>query len=195
MTYRQIFDSEKRITIQELYEIRFYKEGLWWKAWEWSVYLYFNFFSDVLEERYGKKVLNLLKKETVQNKEGNIVIVGFPIEAFDNYLTNSEDFCVLEEDDEIVFDLSKDVSIKEMIDSKINLDNYEEILVDWKDGQPFTDVSEKVKKKKEYKGNICVGSIYEDVIEKILNYPIENKTLLENTQFLAELKEFVRNNL
>ena len=43
MKYSEIIELEKRTNIEDLYIIYFYKEGDWWRAYEWSSYLVANF--------------------------------------------------------------------------------------------------------------------------------------------------------
>lgn len=202
MTYKEIFEAEKRRTIQDLYEIRFYKEGLWWKSFEWSVYLYEKFMSqsDILKD---KKLLNNLKRYTVQHPDGSIVIIGMPIEAFDNFLPDIKRFNIVDEN-EIIFDLSKHRKIANEIDSYLTLDNYEEFLSIWKNGLPFTESSTKKGKKnnnilyQDINTNVNVDinkniDSLEIIFEKIINYPLENTTPIENTQFIADIKQKLRN--
>lgn len=194
MTYKEIFEAEKRRTIQDLYEVRFYQEGVWWKAFEWSVYLYEKFMSneDILKD---KKLLNILKKYTVQHEDGSIVIIGMPIEAFNNFLPSIKRFKIVD-DKEIVFDLSNYRKATEEINSYLNLDNYEEFLSIWKSSLPFTESSKKYKPRTQIKALQIEEEIYNEendlisnIVDEILKYPIENKTLIENTQFLINVRE------
>lgn len=196
MTYKEIFEAEKRRTIQDLYEIRFYQEGLWWKAWEWSVYLYEKFMTDEDIIR-DKKILNVLKRYTIQHSDGSIVIIGMPIEAFDNFLPSIKRFTQVGED-EIVFDLSNYRKAKQEIDSYLTLDNYEEFLSIWKESLPFTETSDKgikIRKRNKVITENVTDNIndLDSVVSEIIDYPLENKTPIENTQFIAVIKHKLRN--
>lgn len=226
MTYRQVFDAERRYTKQDLYEIRFYQEGLWWKAWEWSVYLYNNIFINLLPK--NKKILNILKRRTVQNKEGSIIVIGFPIEAFNNFLPPLSNFNVIS-DREIVFNLRNAESLRGDIEvSSITVDNYENLFLEWKNTLPFTEmekdreeelsmvrklkieariqnkeiqqIQEKVQVIKNpflsLNMNLPINDLdnylINNIIEEIEKYPIEIKTLIDNTNFLIQIKEKIK---
>lgn len=217
MTYQQIFEAETRNSDEEIYLIHFYKEGLWWKAWEWSAYLYTKFMSDLMA-RLDKKKLNILKRWTKQNQEQNIVCVGLPIEAYNNYLVGFDCFEIIS-DTHIVYDLSKWEEMKYKIDGYIDVYNYEEVLLDWKDRLPFSDEvkmqnnlakqkakEEKLKKKNETPEPMKATMIkypeeditdenrpyiFDDIIEEISKYQIESKTMVENTNFIIYLRNIL----
>lgn len=189
MKYKDVFKKEKRSNGKDLFQIHFYKEGLWWKSFEWSVYLYKHFMVDLLKDT--KKTLNLLKSSTRQHSDGAIVTIGMPIESFDNFMPNITEFEILS-DKEIVYDLSKHKDIVYEIKSYINVDNYSDILSEWKDKQDFTT---KVKKSKcvivtsQNSGTILSKPMGDWLVKEIMSYPIESKTMFENTQFLINIKE------
>lgn len=183
MKHEQAIESEERTTTGELYEIRFHKEGLWYKAFEWSAYLYLNYMPRILET--DKRILKPLKSASKKHTDGSIVIIGAPTNSIKCFLPDLDSSKVASDAD-IVYDLSKHRDIVDEINRHVTLDNYKAILSNWKNEQPFTNTS----KGKEKKNTGEKGSDeYVGIIEQILMYPLENKTPIENTQFLASLKQ------
>lgn len=71
MKYSDIFIKETRNSENELYQIHFYQEGDWWRAYEWSSYLVAQF-PNALEE---KDKLKPIRRSYKENEDG-IIFVG-----------------------------------------------------------------------------------------------------------------------
>ena len=82
MSVQEIFKSEKRDG-DNLYDIHFYMEGSFWRAYEWSAYLSRIFPSSLSDEERLKP----LKKVTKDCIEG-YVQVGLQLPSFDKYFPN-----------------------------------------------------------------------------------------------------------
>ena len=79
MTIQEIFKSEER-NKDNLFDIHFYMEGAFWRAYEWSAYLSRMFPSELKEEER----LKVLKKATKDCKDG-YVQVGLQLPSFKKY--------------------------------------------------------------------------------------------------------------
>ena len=90
MNIEEILDSEKR-NEDNLYDIHFYMEGSFWRAYEWSAYLSRHFPSELTEDERLKPT----KKITKTCKDG-YVHIGLPLSSFEKYfpdvLNNNEMF-------------------------------------------------------------------------------------------------------
>ena len=77
--------SEKR-NDNNLFDIHFYLEGSFWRAYEWSAYLSRNFPSDLKDDER----LNAMKRTTKACEE-DYVQVGLQLPSFDKYFPNVTD--------------------------------------------------------------------------------------------------------
>jgi len=65
--------------------------------------------------------------------------------------------------------------------------NYEEILTEWKSNIKLSDKEKK--KNKEIKNESYNIITSDSLINEIMSYPIENKTLIESLQFLGYIRD------
>ena len=180
MKYSDIFQLETRQTIEDLYKIHFYQEGDWWRAYEWSSYLVLQFPNN-LEDK------NKLKPTHKQCKENNdgIIFVGLRTSSFDKYLPNMK--CVISEDKHMIID------VKDIVSSNFNLDNYINILSEWKNNFPVKENSSHTKEEIKINNNtppylfdVNKNTIMSIVFD-IMTYNISDN-YETNTQFLKETK-------
>lgn len=85
MSVQEIFSSEKRDK-DSLFDIHFYMEGSFWRAYEWSAYLSRIFPSELNDEDR----LKVLKKVT-KDCENGYVQVGLQLSSFEKYFPNVVD--------------------------------------------------------------------------------------------------------
>lgn len=173
MSLQEILESEKRNS-DNLYDIHFYMEGLFWRAYEWSAYLSRIFPSSLNEDERLKP----LKKVT---KNGEYVHVGLQLASFEKYLPNVTN-------NNAVFEmLDKHIVIHaKSFFSDSDFSEYEKILKNWKSK---ISLSKKEKKKQAEMNDEHVSEITIDsLINEIVSYPIEKKNLIENTYFLSHIK-------
>lgn len=175
MSVQEIFSSEKR-NKDSLFDIHFYMEGSFWRAYEWSAYLSRIFPSDLSD----KERLKVIKKS---NKEGNkeYVLIGLPMPSFDKYFPN-----VMKDD--MLFEIKdKQITIHaKSFFSDTDFSDYENILNDFKNSIKITKKEEN--KKEEHFPKTNDKSSIGNILKEIKAYPIENKTLLESIEFLNYIK-------
>lgn len=176
MNIEEILDSEKR-NEDNLYDIHFYMEGSFWRAYEWSAYLSKHFPSELTEDERLKPT----KKITKTCKDW-YVHIGLPLSSFEKYfpdvLNNNEMFRM--ENKHIIIH-SKSFFVNE------DFSNYEEILTEWKSNIKLSDKEKK--KNKEIKNESYNIITSDSLINEIMSYPIENKTLIESLQFLGYIMD------
>ena len=121
MSVQEIYDSEKRDNTN-LYDIHFYMEGSFWRAYEWSAYLSRKFPSNLNEDER----LKVLKKVT-RNDEKGYVQVGLQLSSFEKYFPGVAD-------DESIFEMkNKHIIIHaEKFFNGEDFSNYVDILESWK---------------------------------------------------------------
>lgn len=176
MSVEEIFESEKR-NDNNLFDIHFYLEGSFWRAYEWSAYLGRNFPSDLKDDER----LNAMKRTTKTCEEG-YVQVGLQLPSFNKYFPNVTD-------NEEIFEInSKHIIIHaESFFKDIDFSDYEAILKDWKSTIKLS--SKEKKKYKEMKLESDIKPTLDSLIKEIIRYPIESKNLIETLQFLSYIRD------
>ena len=171
MSIEEIFELEKR-SKNNIYDIHFYLEGIFWRAYEWSAYLS-KIFPSSLNEKERLKPIIRTNKQT-NNK---VVQVGLKLSSFYKYFPN-----IINKKD--IFEMSeKHIVIHcDNFFNDYDFSNYAKILEEWK-----IDISEKQLVKKENFNESYISSL----IEEIISYPIESKSLIENLEFIIHLKSLV----
>ena len=178
MIYDEIINKEKRQSLDDLLKIHLYLENDWWRAYEWSAYLC-NIFPNNLDE--NNKLRPTHKNDN--SHENGIILVGLKQSSFAKYFPNVIPSIVGEK--HMVMDVSE-----QMREFNLTLETYNEKLIEWKKTIPIKQENEKTKQtanqittsKSQGKSNIMA------VMQEVLAYPIENKTLIENTMFISHLK-------
>lgn len=169
------FEMEQR-NENNLYDIYFYQEGLFWTAYEWSAYLAV-FFPLNKGER-----LKPNRKFTKLNRDG-FITVGLPFSSFDKYfpeILENEGICQIDENFMVIH-------AKSLFKNE-DFTNYEEILNEWKRSvEPSDFEKEKFVKSKFIKHDR--DGDYSSIINELRTYDIDNKTINESYRFLCYLIE------
>lgn len=176
MTYDDVINKEKRQSADDLLKIHLYLEGDWWRAYEWSAYLC-NMFPNNLDA--NNKLKPTHKDDGIAKND--IILVGLKQSSFSKYFPNVAPNIV--EAKHMIIDVSE-----QMKELNLVLDSYTDKLAEWKKTIPIKQQNEKDKQtakqiiKEPNKSSIVA------VMQEVLAYPIENKTLIENTLFISHLK-------
>lgn len=176
MKYLEIIELEKRTNIEDLYIIHFYKEGDWWRAYEWSSYLV-TIFPNELDDKHKIKPT----RKSLKGTEHGIIFIGLKLSSFEKYLPGIKVDNI--EDEHIKID------VKDYINTIFDINSYYNNLITWKNN---------FKLKEEFKNEnidnnknevlITSNNTIFSIISEISSYQIENKTLIENTIFLSNIK-------
>lgn len=182
MSIKEVLNFETR-TEDNLYDIHFFYEGGWWRAYELSAYLCNHLESDMAEIDRLKPTKRIMKDET------EYVLVGLQLSSFGKYLPtinlNNQDYKI--DEGHMVINV-KDLYQSEDYLSLINKFNQ------WKSEVPLKEKKEKGKQSKSdnvlsSNTNIIRENTLFGIAQKLLSYPIYDKTPNENTQFLINLKQ------
>lgn len=186
MKLKDILDKEKRNNTEELYKLYLFKDGGWWRAYEWSAYLC-QIYPNGLNENERLKPTHKITKD---NKD--YIFVGLQAKSFDKYLKHS-----IEEEN---FDVTSDyieIDIKDIF-TNLNFDDYLLLLNGWKMAiQPKEDKSIKRESKVEEILDVTLPCIKSNnitmfsIIQQILGYDLSNSSPNDNTIFVRTLKEQV----
>ena len=169
---KEILEKEKeRSTLEECAVIHLFREGTFYRAYEWSAWLCLRYFTEM-------KVTHRLLKGGE-----NIVFVGFPLTSFDRYTPKGA-----------VVSPSGDKGIDMMLPAETFapdtvIESLRTGFEDWKQCQPLTEAS---KKKVEEGKSLSERNAHPrltDVMLSILAYPIEQHSPMECMVFLSEIKQ------
>lgn len=195
---------------ETLYTVNLVKIGTFWRAYEFSAYLMYQYNASI----GGILKMNPNHRYNKNGDDGTSIYIGFPTTSYKKY-TKGLKICD-------VSDNCKLIDLKEILGDNINLDNYEEKVKEWKNGVKIKvnneDNKDKWENKKDddtssvnavkEKYNITNNAIYEsqdkqldlskrmslhDIIRKIMLYPVNEKSIIDNTNFIYELKMDISN--
>lgn len=143
----------------------FYREGVFYKAYERSAYLFVKYIRPFQ-----------IKKRIVKSVKQEVVSVGFPTNSLPNYFSADK---IKEKENVAEIELEKEIDIHEFELWKAEIPLYQE-------GSSMCGQSANSKEDHEAHHNKCFEN---ETIMKIKMFPIEGKTPLECMLFLSELKK------
>ena len=188
MNLSDIKNQEQRTSETELYKIYIFKEGDWWRIYEWSLYLY-----DTLAQA------NLVEKLNFTHKPTHIYS-GMPLASSEKYLKGID--MVNVDNERYVIDTSALIKL-----SNVTLENYMVLLDGFKKQIPLTDSKKKNNTNKTVKinnNNPFVDSPKGDstqplinviplglnvILHNILTYPLISKTPYDNMKFIEDTQK------
>ena len=174
MSVQEIHDSEKRNS-SNLYDVHFYMEGSFWRAYEWSAYL-LEFITNTLPEN---KRLNPLKKQ-IENTDKTIINVGFP-------LTSLNKFCEQQIIKDKNVDERQNICIQITLPNEITLSNYKEKLNEWKNSIQIKTYNNQNKNQKST--NIySQPTTFLSIMKNIMKFNTYGRSQEELIQFIENLK-------
>ena len=176
MGYKEHIKDETR-TIEDYLKIKLYKEGNFWRAYEWSAYLC-EFFPNGLQEN---EKLNPTYKD-VKGIDNGLIFVGLPTPSFKKYLPTIENKDFFNDKNGVkIIDASKEFE-------KIAFDDIGNLLNEWKKKCKIA----LPKSEKSSSNNFKCNNIT-DIIKSLKTFPIESKTPIECLLFLSDLKKKIIN--
>ena len=122
MKYNDASSLEER-NENNLYEIHFYFEGDWWRAYEWSAYLATHYKTSEVSS------LVPTKKSWSGNEDG-IVLVGLKTQSFKKYFPELDVEDLISDKKEMV------IKYNDILDN-VNINNYKTVLSQWKNSLDF----------------------------------------------------------
>lgn len=168
---KEILGKEReRDTLGQCAVIHLFREGTFYRAYEWSAWLCTRFFTEL-------KVTHRLLKGGE-----DIVFVGFPFTSIDRY--TPEGAKVSTSDDESVDVLLPDVVF--LPDTQTN--TLATSFTDWKQCQPLSEASKKKVTEVRQLAERNAHPRLTDVMLSILSYPIEQHSPMECMAFLSDIK-------
>lgn len=171
MKIEEIYNFESTRNEENKYIIRFFKNGNWWQAYEWSAYLAYNFPNNLKDN----KKLSVLSKH-YKKIDKDLVYIGLQKKSFSKFFPNA-DYCENDFNNDILY---FDINVESFFHDNFD-DDLSTILKKWK--HDLID--------NKHNGQINNLDVM-TLINEIVNYDISNKTMIDNTLFLNSIQMKIR---
>lgn len=169
---KEILEKENaRRTLEQCVVIHLFREGTFFRAYEWSAWLCVRHYPDL-------KVTHRVLKSGE-----DIVFVGFPLTSLDRY--TPPDASVQPVDDKCVdITVTANVFPREADDDMLQAD-----FANWKQSQPLTDASKKKEEETKIRAERNAHPRLTDIMLRIVAYPVEQHSPMECMSFLSDVKQ------
>ena len=169
---KEILQKEKeRDSVEQCTLIHLFREGTFYRAYEWSAWLCLHYFTEL-------KVTHRLLKGGE-----DIIFVGFPLTSLQRYTPEGASVVPLD-DRGIEMTLPADV-----FSPVAECETLQANFADWKQCQPLTEASKKKVDEEKARVERNAHPRLTDVMLRILAYPIEQHSPMECMTFLGEIKQ------
>lgn len=166
---KDILETERlRADMAQCLRINLFKEGTFYRAYEWSAWLCVRYVHEF------KTTRRLMK-----NTDESMVFIGFPVTSLQKFFG---DDVAVNDDGSVSVSLRSDV-----FGEGSSADTLAVEFSNWKQSVPLTENS---KKRLDEERNPATAGPQRltDIMHDILSYPIESRTPMESMSFLSELK-------
>ena len=171
MQLKEVFAKEQsRSEMVDYRTIHLIPEGTFYRAYEWSAWLCHRYVSQF------KPTHRLLK-----NTEDSVVFVGFPMTSLERH--TPEGATVAEQEDKTVAVILPETVFGE----KVTIEQLQTDFANWKKSVPLVKTKEQGTKNQDK--NVMSEASVEEVLKRILAYPIEQHSPMEAMAFLSEIKQ------
>lgn len=180
----EILDIEKQRTEKEEWNvIHLFKEGGFYRAYEWSAWLIVTMaYNDEIREQTGdRKPLNVTHKRS-RNSDETFLFVGFPLKSADKFIPQRTSF-------DSVSDTQLAITIELRWEDDLSYDALNEAFLKWKEEQPIQEPKQRRDESPASEVMIRQKSTLTGIMSEILAWPLEQKTLMENTAYLSSIKQ------
>ena len=170
MQLKEVFATEQsRKEVVDYRTIHLIPEGTFYRAYEWSAWLCHRYVSQF------KPTHRLLK-----NTEDSVVFVGFPMTSLERHIP--EGATLAEQEDKTIALILTETVFGETTTEQLQTD-----FANWKKSVPLVKTKEQGTKNQDK--NVKAEASVEDVLKRILAYPIEQHSPMEAMAFLSEIKQ------
>ena len=170
MQLKEVFSKEQsRKEVVDYRTIYLILEGTFYRAYEWSAWLCHRYVSQF------KPTHRLLK-----NTEDSVVFVGFPMTSLERHIPDGATVTELE-------DKTIALVLAENIFGETTTEQLQTDFANWKKSVPLVKTKEQGTKNQDK--NVKSEASVEEVLKRILAYPIEQHSPMEAMAFLSEIKQ------
>ena len=176
---QEILNTENnRKENNDLTSIHLWREGSFYRMYNWSAWLIiaYCYNEQLIKDNY--KPLTVTRKY-VAGTEDTLCFVGFPLKSLQKFIPNAVGF---EPND------NNHITIPITLPAqKIDFETLDLQYQQWFNQLPISE--EKPKKSSEKKDYPIQQSGLTKVMLRILQYPVEQRSLIENTEFISRIKQ------
>jgi hypothetical protein len=180
--FAEIISIEQQRTDQAQWNvIHLFKEGGFYRAYEWSAWLIaaITYNDEARQQSKDRKPLSVTRKK-IRDSEDTFAFVGFPLNSVDKFIPNRTSF-------QAASDSQLDITIELAWDGDYTYDSLNEAFRKWKEEQPIQEP--KTRRDESDAPSTSSHLSTSGIIADILAWPLEQKTPLENTMFISTLKQ------
>lgn len=177
----QALDNEKqRQAPQNWNKVFLHKDGKFLHAYEWSAWLTKAFVctEEMQRERGDKSFLSAFRYAA---KGSEYAMIGFPLESLSKYFPEYADMQPLGDDLVITVNVPFD-------ESNVGYDDLQQSFEEWKSQCPLKEKKPKQNQSSDYNGTGGRAGVFA-ILQRVVSYPVEQKSMQENTDFLISLKQ------
>ena len=162
--------------------IHLWKDGGFYRVYDWSAWLVVSFAYDVSADR-GNKPLAVTRRK-IASEELDFCHVGFPIKSLQKFIPSAGTF---EPADNSHITVSIDLPLSDSADGYETLSS---AFQAWKESLPISeDKPKKGGDRKEQDNAASSRKSLTQIMSQVISYPLERKTPIENTEFISLLKQ------
>jgi len=173
---KEILEKEsQRDSLEQCAVIQLFKEGTFYRAYEWSAWLSVRYYSEL-------KVTHRLLKSGE-----NIVFVGFPLTSLERYTPANS---IVKSCDEACVNV---VLPSTVFPPDAAVESLQSSFANWKQAQPLTEASKKKQIEEKTIADRSAHPRLTDVMLRILSYPVEQHSPMECMAFLSDVKQQISN--
>ncbi|MBP3763759.1 MAG: hypothetical protein J6I49_07775 [Bacteroidales bacterium] len=169
---KDILEMERRRgTAEQCATMHLFKEGTFYRAYEWSAWLMVHYFTEL-------KVTHRLLKGGE-----DIVFVGFPLTSLERYVPQGAD---VQPSGEAVVEVRLPETA---FPPDADAGTLQAGFADWKQAQPLTEASKKKADEEKRAADRNAHPRLTDIMLRIVAYPVEQHSPMECMAFLSDVKQ------
>ena len=177
--------------------IHLFKTGTFYSAYEWSAWLtaVISFNDEVRMQTRERQPLSVTRN-TIASADGETFCkIGFPIRSVDKFIPNRTDFTPIDDSH-----LTITIELPQPTDgSEVTYERLSEAFEKWKESQPIKKPKDKdettdapkpaATKNTTTQHATIMTSGQSGLISQIMAYPLDQRTPMENIEFISSLKQ------
>lgn len=165
--------------------IHLFKEGGFYRAYEWSAWLVvvIAYNDEVRKQHEDRKPLTVTRKP-VRDTGDTFCFVGFPLKSGEKFIPERTSFVPVSDSQ-----IDIGITLPQPTDgSEITYERLSEAFEKWKADIPLNVKVDKDERQQRGQNTQSVRSLT-GIMTQVLAWPLEMKTPMENTQFISDLKQ------
>lgn len=178
-----VFELESNRTEPENWnKIHLFKMGDFWRAYEWSAWLIASTYNATVRQTAKDRRPLQVTRMARTDVDGTYCFVGFPVKSLEKYVPERENF-------ESIDDKHVVVTIALPSPTDDNEAGYERLADTFNQWKESIEIKHKKEKEKPAAAGDSATISNGGILSKIMSYPLNERTAIENIQFIQSLKQ------